>query len=216
MSLTGTAHGLSGSLTRLGGEHMFMLLIIGAITSFLLGIGLTVSACYIFLAMLLAPTLVNLGIYEMSAHLFLVYWGSVSYITPPVALAAYAAAGIAQADPLKTGFQAVKLGFVSLLVPFFFVYNPALVGHGTIWQVVFSMATAVVGILLLSSGFEGYTFILKRLSLSVRIAFMLGGLLMFHPKALTDLIGLVLVAAGVLLHFLGQGASGKPAPSTAA
>ncbi|MCP4715391.1 MAG: TRAP transporter fused permease subunit, partial [Deltaproteobacteria bacterium] len=99
LSLTGTAHGLSGSLTRLGGENMLLLLIIGAATSFLLGIGLTISACYIFLAMLLAPTLVNLGINEMAAHLFLIYWGSVSYITPPVALAAYAAASIGGASP---------------------------------------------------------------------------------------------------------------------
>ncbi|MBU2548208.1 MAG: TRAP transporter fused permease subunit [Proteobacteria bacterium] len=214
LSLTGTAHGLSGSLTRLGGDHMFLLLIIGAITSFLLGIGLTVSACYIFLAMLLAPALVSLGIYEMSAHLFLVYWGSVSYITPPVALAAYAAAGIAQADPLKTGFQAVKLGFVSLLVPFFFVYNPALVAHGTIFQIVHAMTTAVIGIILLSSGFEGYIFVLQRIGWPVRIIFMAGGFLMFHPLALTDLIGLGLVGVGVLIHYLGKGIMGRPEPST--
>ena len=127
---------------------MFLLLVLGAITSFLLGIGLTISACYIFLAMLLAPTLVNIGIHEMSAHLFLVYWGSVSYITPPVALAAYAASSIAQANPLQTAFQAVKLGFVSLLVPFFFVYDPALVGHGTAFAIIRGMATAAFGIVL--------------------------------------------------------------------
>ena len=102
------------------------------------------------LFMLLAPTLVNIGIHEMSAHLFLVYWGSVSFITPPVALAAYAAASIAGADPMKTGFQAVKLGFVSLLVPFFFVYDPALVACGTLSQICLSMGTGIVGILLLS------------------------------------------------------------------
>jgi TRAP transporter 4TM/12TM fusion protein len=209
LSLTGTAHGLSGTLTRLGGDHMFLLLVLGAITSFLLGIGLTISACYIFLAMLLAPTLVSIGIHEMSAHLFLVYWGSVSYITPPVALAAYAAASIAQSDPLKTAFQAVKLGFVSLLVPFFFVYDPALVGHGTAQEILQAMGTATVGIILLSSGFEGYTFFLKRISWPVRIIFMAAGFLIFHPKNITDLIGIGLVLAGVVTHYIIKGFFGK-------
>jgi TRAP-type uncharacterized transport system fused permease subunit len=204
LSLTGTAHGFSGILTRLGGDHMFFLLIIGAITSFLLGIGLTISACYIFLAMLLAPTLVDLGINEMSAHLFLVYWGSVSYITPPVALAAYAASSIAGANPLKTAYQAVKLGFVSLLVPFFFVYDPALVGHGTGLEILQAMATAGFGIILLSSGFEGYTFILKKISWSTRIVFIASGLLIFHPNNLTDLLGIGIAGVGIAVHFIGK------------
>jgi TRAP transporter 4TM/12TM fusion protein len=204
LSLTGTAHGLSGTLTRLGGDHMFLLLILGAITSFLLGIGLTISACYIFLAMLLAPTLVNIGIHEMSAHLFLVYWGSVSYITPPVALAAYAAASIAGSKPLKTAVQAVKLGFVSLLVPFFFVYNPALVGHGTILQILTAMSTAAFGIILLSGGFEGYCFFVKRISIPVRVLFMAAGFLVFHPKAITDLIGVGLILLGLGVHYGGK------------
>jgi TRAP transporter 4TM/12TM fusion protein len=212
LSLTGTAHGLSGSLTRLGGDHMFLLLVIGAITSFLLGIGLTISACYIFLAMLLAPTLVALGIHEMSAHLFLVYWGSVSYITPPVALAAYAASSIAGANPLKTANQAVKLGFVSLLVPFFFVYDPALVGHGTGLQILRAMATAAAGIILLSSGFEGYTFLLKRISWPVRITFMAAGFLVFSPNKMSDLIGLGLLLLGLLFHYLGKVFMGEKSP----
>ena len=210
LSLTGTAHGLSGSLTRLGGDHMLLLLIIGAVTSFLLGIGLTISACYIFLAMLLAPTLVSLGIYEMSAHLFLVYWGSVSYITPPVALAAYAAASIAGSDPLKTAVQAVKLGFVSLLVPFFFVYNPALVGHGTALQIIQAMGTATLGIILLSAGFEGYCFFVKKISIPVRILFMAAGFLVFHPKGSTDLIGLGLILLGLIVHYIGKPMTKNP------
>ena len=204
LSLTGTAHGLSGTLTRLGGDHMFLLLILGAFTSFLLGIGLTISACYIFLAMLLAPTLVNIGVHEMSAHLFLVYWGSVSYITPPVALAAYAAASIAGSKPLKTAVQAVKLGFVSLLVPFFFVYNPALVGYGTILQILMAMSTAAFGIILLSAGFEGYCFFVKRISIPVRILFMAAGFLVFHPKGSTDLLGLGLILLGLVVHYVGK------------
>jgi TRAP transporter 4TM/12TM fusion protein len=201
LALTGTAHGFSGFLTRIGGDHLILLLALGAVTSFLLGIGLTISACYIFLAMLLAPTLVNLGINEMSAHLFLVYWGSVSYITPPVALAAYAAASIAQANPLKTGFQAVKLGFVSLLVPFFFVYNPSLVGQGTIVEIFTAMSTAALGIILLCAGFEGYCFFMKRISWPIRGIFMIGGFFIFHPKAITDLIGVGLIIVAIIIHY---------------
>lgn len=205
LSLTGTAHGFSSALTSIGGQNIFLLLVMGAITSFILGIGLTISACYIFLAMLLAPTLVKLGIYPMAAHLFLLYWGCVSYITPPVALGAYAAAGIAGANPLQTGIQAVKLGFVSLLVPFFFVYNPALVGHGTVLEVVECMLTAMGGIVLLSASFEGYVFFLKRISGLVRALFAAAGLLSFHPGVLTDLIGLGLFGLGVLVHLLSKG-----------
>lgn len=203
-ALTGTAHGFSGFLTQLGGKSMYLLLTIGAITSFILGIGLTISACYIFLAMLLAPTLVNLGINQMAAHLFLVYWGCISYITPPVALAAYAAASIAKSDPLITGLHAVKLGFVSLLVPFFFVQNPALVGYGTFITIVQSIATASVGIILLSAGFEGYCFFLKKISLAVRIIFTAAGFLFFHPTMMTDLIGLGLAGAAILWHYIQQ------------
>ena len=151
----------------------------------------------------------------MSAHLFLVYWGSVSYITPPVALAAYAAASIAQADPLKTAFQAVKLGFVSLLVPFFFVYDPALVAHGTGLQILHGMATAAFGIILLSAGFEGYSFFLRIISIPVRIIFMAAGFLIFHPSNITDIIGLGLVGAGIVFHYALKAITSKEASSVA-
>jgi len=109
---------------------------------------------------------------------------------------------------LKTAFQAVKLGFVSLLVPFFFVYNPALVGHGTWFQILQAMATATFGIILLSSGFEGYVFFLKKISIPVRAIFMGAGLLIFHPRNVTDFIGLGLVLAGVALHFFMKSLTG--------
>jgi len=201
LSLTGTAHGLTGVLTRLGGQNLLLLLLVGAMTSFILGIGLTISACYIFLAMLLAPTLVNLGLDEMAAHLFLIYWGSVSYITPPVALAAYAAASMAGANPLKTSFQAVKLGFVSLLIPFAFVLNPALVAHGSLQEILQTIALAIAGILLIGSGFEGYTFYLKRLSGPQRGLFMAGGVLLLGPYNLGRLIGVALFLVGLTIHF---------------
>jgi len=213
ISLAGTAHGICSSLIRIGGEHLILLLVIGAVTSFMLGIGLTMSACYIFLAMLLAPTLINLGINTMAAHLFLLYWGSVSYITPPVALAAYAAAGIAKANPLKTGIQAVKLGFVSLIVPFFFVYEPALVGQGNIIQIINALSTSIVGVILLCASFEGYLFFLKRINIPVRIIFMVAGIFMFHPNWITDIIGLGLLLVIVGLYFVRPATVSKQLPS---
>jgi TRAP-type uncharacterized transport system fused permease subunit len=93
------------------------------------------------------------------------------------------------------------LGFVSLLVPFFFVYNPALVGYGTALQILQAMATATLGIILLSAGFEGYCFFVERISIPVRILFMGAGLLVFHPKGTTDLIGLGLILLGLAVHY---------------
>jgi len=200
MSITGVAHGLSGFMTRIGGQYLYLLLILGALTSFILGIGMTIAACYVFLAMLLAPTLVQIGINEMAAHFFLVYWASVSYITPPVALASYAAASIAQADPLKTSFQALKLGFVSLLVPFFFVYDPALVAQGTALQIIHAASTAVLGIIMLSAGFEGYCFFLKRIKFVTRALFMLAGLCMFSPGLESDAVGIVISGISIGIH----------------
>ena len=139
-----------------------------------------------------------------------------SYITPPVALAAYAASSIAGANPIKTANQAVKLGFVSLLVPFFFVYNPALVGHGTGLQILQAMGTAAFGIILLSSGFEGYTFVLKRISWPVRIVFMAAGFLIFHPGNITDHIGMGLILAGVVIHYATKSLFGKREADAAA
>ena len=130
---------------------------------------------------------------------------------PPVALAAYAAASIAGANPLKTAYQAFKLGFVSLLVPFFFVYDPALVGHGTGLEILQAMATAAFGIILLSSGFEGYTFILKRISWPVRIVLIAAGFLIFHPSYLTDLLGICLTVTGIAAHFIRKLIEGQRA-----
>jgi len=202
LSITGTAHGFSSALTRLGGENLLLMLCLGAITSFILGIGLPSAPCYIFLAMLLAPAMVDAGVYEMAAHLFLVYWGAVSFITPPVALASYAAAGIAQADPIKTSFHSVKLGFVSLLVPFFFVYNPALVGYGSLTEIIEAMFTSLVGIILLSAGFEGYCFFLGKISPIIRILFSFSGLLMFHAQIKTDFIGFVIAGLTIILDLI--------------
>src|SRR5690606_17247418 len=112
------------------GNSIPLMLIAGAVTSFILGMGMTVSACYIFLSILLAPALVRAGLDPLGSHLFILYWGMMSYITPPVALAAITAAGVAKADNTRTGLYAMRLGSILFILPFLFVLNPSLILQG--------------------------------------------------------------------------------------
>ncbi len=156
LSVTGLAGTLANDLVYLAGNNIYVLLVMGALTSFIFGMGMTITACYIFLAIVLAPPLVAAGFDKVAVHLFMMYWGMVSFITPPVALASFVAAGIAGAPPLKVGLQSMRLGSTMYFVPFFFVLNPALILRGEPLDIVVVVATAVLGILLIGSALEGY------------------------------------------------------------
>jgi len=155
-SVTGLAGTLVNDLIFLAGDAVLVLLIMGAITSFVFGMGMTVTACYIFLAIVLAPALTRAGLDPIGVHLFIMYWGMVSYITPPVALGAFAAASVARTGPIRAGLEAMRLGSVMYVVPFFFVLNPALIGHGAPLEVIWVLATAVLGIFLIGTALQGY------------------------------------------------------------
>jgi TRAP transporter 4TM/12TM fusion protein len=154
--LTGMAGTLVNDLVYIAGGSPYLLLITGAITSFILGIGMTVTAAYIFLAIVLAPALIKVGLDPLAVHLFMLYWGMISFITPPVALGAYAAASLAKANPMATGFEAMRLGSIIYFIPFFFVLNPALILHGTLYSIVMVFTTAVIGVVLIASALQGY------------------------------------------------------------
>ncbi len=156
LSVTGLAGTLANDLVYLAGNNIYVLLVMGAITSFIFGMGMTVTACYIFLAIVLAPPLVAAGFDPVAVHLFMLYWGMVSFITPPVALAAFVAAGIARAAPMQVGMQSVRLGSTMYFVPFFFVLNPALILRGAPGEIAVVVGTAVLGIWLIASALEGY------------------------------------------------------------
>jgi len=156
LSVTGLAGTLANDLVYLAGNNIYVLLVMGAITSFIFGMGMTITACYIFLAIVLAPPLVAAGFDPVAVHLFMLYWGMVSFITPPVALAAFVAAGIARAAPMEVGLQSVRLGSTMYFVPFFFVLNPALILRGHPWEICVVVGTAVLGIWLIASALEGY------------------------------------------------------------
>ena len=129
-SMTGVVSSLANDLLRIAGDNVFLLLVMCAITSLVLGLGLTTTACYIFLAILVAPALEKLGLNKMAVHMFIFYWGMLSAITPPVAIASFAAAGIAGAPPMRTGWESMWVGSIIYFLPFFFVLNPALVLQG--------------------------------------------------------------------------------------
>lgn len=195
MSITGVANSFSRELVQYAGGNLALLLAAGAVTSFVLGMGMTASACYIFLAIVLAPALVQVGIDPMAAHLYIFYWGMVSFITPPVALAAIAAASIAKADAMAVGFKALRVGSLLPLLPVLFVLQPALILKGSPVMVVQAAVTATAAVVLLAAAFEGYLWRIGRLAAWARIGFALAGLLLFVPEGHTDLIGTGLAVA---------------------
>jgi len=156
LSVSGLSGTLVNDLLYLAGDSTLLLLLMGAFTSFFLGIGMTVTAAYIFLAIVLAPALIQGGLDPMSVHLFILYWGMLSFITPPVALGAFAAASIAGASALSTGFKAMRLGSVIYFIPFFFVLEPALIMSGTLWETLFATAKVAVGIVLIAGALQRY------------------------------------------------------------
>jgi TRAP transporter 4TM/12TM fusion protein len=186
-SLTGLTGTLTTELLFMAGNSPLLLMLMGAITSFVLGMGMTITACYIFLAVLLAPSLIKVGLNPLAVHMFIMYWGMVSFITPPVALAAFAAAPLAGAKPMETGLQAMKIGSIIYFVPFFFLMNPALVLQGSLSDFAIHASTAVVGVALVCCGLQGYLVgvgDLRRcgsLEWPLRAALVLGGLMFVAP-----------------------------------
>ena len=202
--VTGMVGTFSSDLVRLAGGSPLMLLIMGAITSFILGMGMTVTAAYIFLAIVLAPALVKLGMDPLAVHMFIMYWGMLSYITPPVALGAFAAASLAQANPMHTGLEAMRLGSIIYFLPFFFVLNPAMIFDGPWLQVLSVTGTALVGVLLLAASMQGYLLGVGTLGNSpggwtARGLLLVGGLALADPGWETNLIGVAVAIPAVLI-----------------
>jgi TRAP-type uncharacterized transport system fused permease subunit len=169
---------------------LWLLLLMGALTSFVLGIGMTVTAAYIFLAIVLAPALIQGGLDPMAVHLFILYWAMLSFITPPVALGAYAAASIAHANPLRTGIAAMRLGSVIYFIPFMFVLNPALILNGTVLALALALLEALVGIWLVVCGIQSYLpWLGVRWNPLQRLLLVAGGILVALPPLLPELTG---------------------------
>jgi len=187
LSVTGMAGTFVNDLVFLAGGNVVVLLFMGALTSFIMGIGMTVTAAYIFLAIVLAPALVQGGLDPLASHLFIFYWGMVSYITPPVALGAYAAATIAGANPIRTGFEAMRLGSIIYFVPFFFVLDTAFILKGSWPHIVLTISFGLAGIVLIAGALQGYLIGLGDLTRQqimqwpVRVGILLSGLFLATP-----------------------------------
>ncbi len=185
-SVTGLAGTLANDLVFLAGDQVLALLLMGALTSFVFGMGMTATACYIFLAITLAPALTRAGLDPMAVHLFIFYWGMVSFITPPVALGSFAAATIARASPFHVGLVSMRLGAVIYVVPFIFVLNPALILKGTPFGIAEAIATAMIGIVLVAAALQGYLVGIGRIAdgaagLAIRLALFVAGLCIALP-----------------------------------
>ncbi|HVL74303.1 MAG TPA: TRAP transporter large permease subunit, partial [Beijerinckiaceae bacterium] len=221
-SATGLTGTLANDLVFLAGDATMMLLLMGALTSFIFGMGMTVTACYIFLAVVLAPALIKAGLEPLAVHLFIMYWGMVSFITPPVALGAFAAATLARTSPMRAGFEAMRLGSVIYFVPFFFVLNPALIGIGSAGEVAVVLGTAILGVWFLGSALQGYLIGVGDLGGGprgwiLRTFLFVGGLFFAAPGNVVaglshldmSLIGLVLASPAFASRFF------RPRPATA-
>jgi len=199
LSITGVGFGLSREILSIAGGNTLLTLLLGALVAMILGTGLTTSACYIILAIILAPGLVSVGFYPLAIHLFIMYWGMVSFITPPVAIGAYAAASMAGARGFKTGLTAMRLGVVIYFVPFFFVLDSALVLHGEPLHILLSFLQAAIGIGLIATGLEGYLLGIGRINRTVQPLLFAAGLLLAYPEWTTTIIGFGLALAVIAL-----------------
>lgn len=184
---TGKIGNIASDLLALADGNLYLLLAMGALTAFVLGIGMTVTAAYIFLAVSLAPALVSAGLEPLPVHMFILYWSMLSYITPPVAIGAFAAATIAKAKPMQTAIEAMRMGGVIYLLPFFFVVSPALLMQGPSDVVLMTFGSALMGVFLISCAAQRWLigvgsypdgtvgFILRMLTLASGLAFALPG-----------------------------------------
>jgi len=206
VSLTGLGMTLSSGLIEASGGHLWLLLVLTAIASIIMGMGASTLLVYIVLAMFVAPAVIKMGVEPLAAHLFIFYFGCMSLVTPPVALAAYAAAVIAKADYWKTGWEASRLGIVGYIAPFIFVYQPALLLHGSTGEVLLAATTAVIGTIALAGAMSGYFF--GSVFWWQRILLGVGSVTLIYPGWKTDLIGLalvlVVVAGAKLANMFGR------------
>jgi len=193
ITLTGLGLKFSSLIVAASGNNLVIALILTLVASLVLGMGLPTAAAYILVSTLVAPALVNLGVDLLAAHLFCFYGAMLSAITPPVAMAAYAAAGLANANPFRIAVTAVQLGIAAFIVPFFFVMNPALIGIGDVTTIVMAAISATVGSLAIAGGVQGW--LLARMSVIERAVIFTGGVLLMAPEINSDLVGAALVGS---------------------
>ena len=198
LSVTGVAHALSREIIYFAGGNRVLVVLFSALSSFILGMGITITAVYVLVAITLGPSLIQMGLDPLAVHLFLLYCAMLSLITLPVATAVFTAAAICGDTVLTTGLTAMRLGIVTYIVPFFFVFDPALILKGSSIRIIQSTLTAGFGVLLIASSLGGYFVGIgslangsKFVGFVFRGALFIFGLLLTIPEWWTDLVGLL-------------------------
>jgi TRAP transporter 4TM/12TM fusion protein len=199
LAISGLGFGMTLTLVTIAGKSLILLLVLCALVSIVLGMGMPTIGVYVLLAALVAPAMVEAGVTPMAAHMFVLYFGMMSFITPPVAVAAFAAATIAKADPFRTGFTSMRFGWIAYIVPFLFAYSPSLIMDGSPGAIALDFSTALASIWLISAGVVGYGF--RPMALAERGSFIVAGAMMLIPSGLFP--GAIwITSAGVLLSII--------------
>ncbi len=219
LQLTGLGFTLTYTLLNLGQSNAVLLLVLTAIVSIILGMGMPTTAVYVLLAVLVAPGLAKLGILPIAAHMFIFYFGMLSMVTPPVCIASYAAATIGKTDPVRTGWEAMRLCSIAYIIPFLFVFSPSLLLYGYWYTVTLSVITAIIGAVLLGVGMVGYLF--RPVGPPRRALFIISAVALLIPVVhagehveLTwgiNAIGFVLAIALVTVEWLARAARARAA-----
>ena len=208
LQVTGLGFALTALLVDMGGNNLVLLLIIAALMCIVLGMGMPTLGVYVLLAVLVAPALVEVGVKPLAAHMFILYLGMMSLITPPVAIAAFFAAGLAKAPPMATGWAAMRFGWTAYFVPFLFVFSPSLLLQEVSLNTVGVLITAIAGVWFASAGLIGY--FRRPLTINQRALFIVAGLCLLLPADLpvvglwTDAIGIALGALIVFREFIAK------------
>ena len=202
ITMTGLANMLINGIVVLAGDQVFIALVLTMVCCIVLGMGVPTTATHCIMAATCAPILIRMGVPTIAAHFFVFYFGIVADLTPPVALAAYAGAAIAQASPMKTAITATKLAVAAFIVPYVFALNPALLFVDTnLWGVISISVTAFIGIFAVSASLEGYLH--THMSWYQRLICCAGGLMLIFPGTVTDVGGILLVGIVFAMQYLG-------------
>jgi TRAP transporter 4TM/12TM fusion protein len=188
----------SSLVIQASGGSLILSLAFVMVASLVLGMGLTTSAAYILTIILAGPVLVDLGVKPLAAHLFVFYYACLSCITPPVALAAFAAAGLSGSKPFPTGFESMRLAIIAYIVPFIFVFHPVLIWQGAWWHIVLSFVSALLGCMTIGSALMGY--LVERINIILRAVLLVAALLLIMPDFISDLIGAAVLGLIYLLQ----------------
>ncbi|MEB8091141.1 TRAP transporter permease [Mammaliicoccus lentus] len=206
VGMTGVASMLAYNVIDIAGGHLIVILIMVMVTCIVLSFGLPSTALYIVVAVTVAPSLVQAGVEPLAAHFFVFYFGAMSNVTPPVALAAYTGAGIAKADPVKTSWTALRLALPGFIIPFLLVYHPELLlndattGGLNYGQLIVTILISLVGIYALVTGMGNYLF--TKLNILERILFIVFAVMLIFPEIITSIVGIIGVILLMSVHYI--------------